>query len=70
MDRQEYYAKRKETIQARYRELGLQKEPKLNREQRLDILSNEHEGISPGTIKQILSNSSYQKPLPKSVKNT
>ena len=68
MDRQEYYAKRKETIQARYKELGLQKNPKLNREERLTIVSNEHNGISHGTIKQILSNSSYQKSLSKAVK--
>lgn len=68
MDRQEFFAKRKETIQERYRELGSQKDPKLNREERLNIISNEHNGISHGTIKQILSNSSYQKPLPKAVK--
>lgn len=68
MDRQEFYAKRKETIQARYKELGQQKEPSLNRDERLDIISNEHNGISHGTIKQILSNSTYQKPLPKSAK--
>lgn len=68
MNRQEHYANRKATIQARYKELRSQKEPKLNREQRLDIISNENQGISHGTIKQILSNSSYQKPLPKSVK--
>lgn len=68
MDRQEFFAQRKETIQARYKELGLQREPKLTREQRLEIISNENNGISNGTIKQIMSNSSYQKPLPKSVK--
>lgn len=68
MDRQEYYAIRKETIQARYKELKSQKSPSLKRDQRLDIISGEHNGISHGTIKQILSNSSYQKPLPKKVK--
>lgn len=70
MDRQEFFAQRKENIQKRYKELGLQKDPKLNREQRLKIVSNENNGISEGTIKQILSNSNYQKPLPKNVKNT
>lgn len=70
MDRQEFFAQRKENIQKRYKELGLQKDPKLNREQRLKIVSNENNGISGATIKQIMSNSNYQKPLPKNVKNT
>ncbi|MFV5702223.1 hypothetical protein ACM55F_10155 [Flavobacterium sp. XS2P12] len=69
MNHQEFYEQRKEAIQARSQELKLQKTPKLTRDQRLDIIQAEH-GISHGTIKQILSNSSYQKPLPKSVKNT
>lgn len=68
MDRQEFFAQRKENIQKRYKELGMQKNPKLNREQRLEIISNENNGISQGTIKQIMSNSKYQKPLPKAVK--
>lgn len=69
MDRQEFYAKRKATIQARYKELGVQKDPKLTREQRLDIIASENNSISHGTIKQILSNSTYQKPIARSAKH-
>lgn len=66
MDRQDFYLKRKETMQARYKELRSQKEPKkLNRDECLEILKNENQGLSPGTIKQILSNSNYQKAINK-----
>lgn len=66
MERQDFYIKRKETMQARYKELRSQKEPKkLKRDECLKILQDEYEGLSPGTIKQILSNSNYQKAINK-----
>lgn len=67
MTRQEFNEQRKENIQSRYKELKLQTEPKLTRQERLNFIEAEH-GISHSTIKQILSNSKYQKPLPKAVK--
>lgn len=57
--RQQFYERRKASIKKEYKELKAKREPKLTREEILDTISNNWEGLAHGTIMQIVFNPKY-----------
>lgn len=66
MTRQQFNEQRTEDISNRYKAMRIQK---MKRADAFNILAAEFE-LSHASLSSIISRSSYQKPLPKSVKNS
>lgn len=64
MTRQEFTEQRTDEISKRYKAMRIQK---MKRKDAFDLLGAEFE-LSHASLSSIISRSSYQKPLPKSVK--
>lgn len=62
--KQEFQEERTVAVQERYKEL---KKLKMKRDDAFKKMSKEFE-LSPSSLSSLISRSSYQKPLPKSVK--